>query len=31
LCGVALIAAIWMPDTRRQGLLTEEEAKLIEA
>jgi MFS transporter, MHS family, alpha-ketoglutarate permease len=31
LCGVALIAAIWMPDTRRQGLLTEEEARLMEA
>jgi MHS family alpha-ketoglutarate permease-like MFS transporter len=31
LCGVALTAAIWMPDTRRQGLLTEEEAALMEA
>jgi MHS family alpha-ketoglutarate permease-like MFS transporter len=31
LCGVALIAAITMPDTRRHGHLTEEEAKQLEA
>jgi MFS transporter, MHS family, alpha-ketoglutarate permease len=31
LCGVALISAFLMPDTRRQGLLTEEEARLMEA
>src|SRR5438270_5046713 len=30
MCGIALVAAITMPDTRRQGLLTEEEAKLME-
>jgi len=30
LCGIALIAAISMPDTRRQGHLTEDEAKLME-
>jgi len=30
LCGVALIAAIFMPDTRRQGHMTEEEGKLME-
>jgi MFS transporter, MHS family, alpha-ketoglutarate permease len=30
MCGIALIAAIMMPDTRRQGLLTEDEAKLME-
>ena len=30
ICGIALIAAISMPDTRRQGHLTEEEAKLME-
>jgi MFS transporter, MHS family, alpha-ketoglutarate permease len=31
LCAVALSAAILMPDTRRQGLLREEEANLMEA
>jgi len=31
MCGVALIAAISMPDTRRQGHLSEDEAKLMEA
>jgi MHS family alpha-ketoglutarate permease-like MFS transporter len=31
LCGVALIAAISMHDTRRKGHLTEEEMKLMEA
>jgi MFS transporter, MHS family, alpha-ketoglutarate permease len=31
LCGVALVAAILMPDTRRQGHLSEEEAKLMES
>jgi MHS family alpha-ketoglutarate permease-like MFS transporter len=30
MCGIALVAAITMPDTRRQGLLTEEESKLME-
>src|SRR5438552_265373 len=30
MCGIALVAAITMPDTRRQGLLTEDEAKLME-
>jgi MFS transporter, MHS family, alpha-ketoglutarate permease len=30
LCGVALIAALSMPDTRVQGHLTEQEGKLIE-
>ena len=30
LCGVALIAAISMPDTRQRGELTEDEAKLME-
>ena len=31
MCGIALIAAISMPDTRRRGHLTEQEAKLLEA
>jgi MHS family alpha-ketoglutarate permease-like MFS transporter len=31
LCGVSLIAAISMPDTRRQGHLTENEGRLVEA
>ncbi len=30
MCGIALIAAIVMPDTRRQGQLTEDEAKIVE-
>jgi MFS transporter, MHS family, alpha-ketoglutarate permease len=30
MCGIALIAAITMPDTRRQGHLTEDEAKMME-
>jgi MHS family alpha-ketoglutarate permease-like MFS transporter len=30
LCAVALLAALLMPDTRRKGHLTEDEAKLIE-
>jgi MHS family alpha-ketoglutarate permease-like MFS transporter len=30
MCGIALVAAITMPDTRRQSLLTEEESKLME-
>ena len=30
MCAIALVSAILMPDTRRQGLLTEEEAKLME-
>jgi len=30
MCGIALIAAISMPDTRRQGHLTDEEARLME-
>ena len=30
MCGIALIAAFLMPDTRRQGRLTEDEAKLLE-
>jgi MHS family alpha-ketoglutarate permease-like MFS transporter len=30
MCAVALASAIWMPDTRRQGHLREEEAKLME-
>jgi MFS transporter, MHS family, alpha-ketoglutarate permease len=30
MCGVSLIASILMPDTRKQGHLTEEEAKLME-
>ena len=31
MCGIALIAAILMPDTRRKGHLTEDESKLLEA
>ncbi|HEX4585600.1 MAG TPA: MFS family transporter [Burkholderiaceae bacterium] len=31
LCGVALAASIYMPDTRRRGHLTEGEGKLVEA
>ena len=31
MCGIALIAAITMPDTRRQGQLTADEAKMMEA
>ena len=31
MCGIALIAAISMPDTRRHGHLTEGESKLLEA
>jgi MHS family alpha-ketoglutarate permease-like MFS transporter len=31
LCAVSLVAALLMPDTRRQGHLTAEEAKLMEA
>ena len=30
MCGIALIAALSMPDTRRQGLLSEDEGKLME-
>jgi MHS family alpha-ketoglutarate permease-like MFS transporter len=30
MCGIALIAAFLMPDTRRQGHLSEDEAKLME-
>jgi len=30
MCGIALIAAISMPDTRRQGHLSQDEAKLME-
>jgi MHS family alpha-ketoglutarate permease-like MFS transporter len=30
MCGIALIAAIVMPDTRRRGELTEDEAKIAE-
>ena len=30
MCGVALVAAILMPDTRRQGHMSEEESKLME-
>lgn len=30
MCGVALIAAILMPDTRRQGHLSEDESKLMD-
>jgi MHS family alpha-ketoglutarate permease-like MFS transporter len=30
MCGIALIAAIVMPDTRRRGQLTEDEAKILE-
>jgi MHS family alpha-ketoglutarate permease-like MFS transporter len=30
MCGIALIAAISMPDTRRQGQLSEDESKLME-
>jgi MHS family alpha-ketoglutarate permease-like MFS transporter len=30
MCGISLIAAISMPDTRRQGHLREDEAKLME-
>jgi MHS family alpha-ketoglutarate permease-like MFS transporter len=29
-CGIALVAAITMPDTRRQGHMTEDETKLME-
>ena len=31
MCAIALIAAITMPDTRREGHMTEAEAKLLEA
>lgn len=31
MCGIALIAAITMPDTRQRGELTEDEARLMEA
>ena len=31
MCGIALIAAILMPDTRRKGHLTEDESKMLEA
>ena len=30
MCGIALVAAITMPDTRRQGHMTEDETKLME-
>jgi MFS transporter, MHS family, alpha-ketoglutarate permease len=30
MCGVALVAAVLMPDTRRQGHMSEEESKLME-
>lgn len=30
MCAIALVAAISMPDTRRQGQMSEEEAKLME-
>jgi MHS family alpha-ketoglutarate permease-like MFS transporter len=30
MCGIALIAAITMPDTRRHGHLSEDESKLME-
>jgi MFS transporter, MHS family, alpha-ketoglutarate permease len=30
MCGIALVAAFLMPDTRRQGHLSEDEAKLME-
>jgi MHS family alpha-ketoglutarate permease-like MFS transporter len=30
MCGIALVAAITMPDTRRKGQLTEDEAKMME-
>jgi MFS transporter, MHS family, alpha-ketoglutarate permease len=31
MCGIALAAALSMPDTRRRGHMTEDEAKLLEA
>jgi len=31
MCAISLIAAISMPDTRRKGHLTEDEAKMMEA
>lgn len=31
MCGIALVAAISMPETRRQGHLTQDEAKLMDA
>jgi MHS family alpha-ketoglutarate permease-like MFS transporter len=31
MCGIALIAAITMPDTRQRGELTADEAKMMEA
>jgi len=31
MCGIALVAAILMPDTRRKGHLTEGESKMLEA
>ena len=31
MCGIALVAAIVMPDTRRRGHLSEAEAKFMEA
>jgi hypothetical protein len=30
MCAISLIAAISMPDTRRKGHLTEDEAKMLE-
>src|SRR5207237_3289686 len=31
MCGIVLVAALSMPDTRRRGHMTEDEAKLLEA